>query len=162
MVSVFQKPIMPKETFDLIRESQLIGFCGFCKQVSISLSWQQFCSCYFANIRAPEILFWYQPFFSPWLKLTGASLNQIHQQIFKLNKPQLVYDLMVVVTVGSTCVCCGSGSEYFRPSLGEFSKHWNHHRMGVVTYKCICCAVMPKHMSSCNAKAYVVLWFNHM
>jgi hypothetical protein len=30
--NILAKPIMPKETFDLIRESQLIGFCGFCKQ----------------------------------------------------------------------------------------------------------------------------------
>jgi hypothetical protein len=30
--NILAKPILPKEKFDLIRQTQLIGFCGFCKQ----------------------------------------------------------------------------------------------------------------------------------
>jgi transcriptional regulator of met regulon len=30
--NILAKPILPKEKFDLIRQSQLIGFCGFCKE----------------------------------------------------------------------------------------------------------------------------------
>jgi hypothetical protein len=37
--NVLARPIKPKETWDIIRESQLIGFCGYCKKVpSIGLS----------------------------------------------------------------------------------------------------------------------------
>ncbi|KAG0602834.1 hypothetical protein M758_10G045000 [Ceratodon purpureus] len=30
--NILAKPILPKEKFDAIRQSQLIGFCGYCKQ----------------------------------------------------------------------------------------------------------------------------------
>lgn len=34
--NILAKPILPKEKFDAIRQTQLIGFCGYCKQASLS------------------------------------------------------------------------------------------------------------------------------